>query len=92
MNQFFKDFGKYYIGIETTGGRKHCIRGWYQDCRMNHDDCPRGYNTYEFRESDDGENYLAGGYNVGPSKMQKTQEFGARVMSEDEFKEIIKQL
>jgi hypothetical protein len=59
MNKFFKDFDKYYIGIVTADGRKHCIRGWYQDCRFNHDDCPKGYNTYEFRESDDGENYLA---------------------------------
>ena len=59
MKPFFKNFDKYYIGIETADGRKHCIRGWYQDCRLNHDDCPRGYYIYEFRESDDGENYLA---------------------------------
>ena len=37
-------------------------------------------------------NILITGYNAGPSKMQKAQEFGARIMSEDEFKEIIKQL
>ena len=37
-------------------------------------------------------NILITGYNAGPSKMQKAQEFGARIMSEEEFKEIIKQL
>ncbi|MBR1447459.1 MAG: hypothetical protein IJ588_01775 [Prevotella sp.] len=59
MKQFFKDFDKYYIGIETADGHKLCIRGWYLDCRLNHEKCPRGYNMYEFRESDDGNNYLA---------------------------------
>ena len=48
MNKFFKDFDKYYIGIVTADGRKHCIRGWYQDRRFNHGDCPKGYNMYEF--------------------------------------------
>ena len=37
-------------------------------------------------------NILITGYNAGPSKMQKAQEFGARIMSEEEFQEIIKQL
>jgi DNA polymerase-3 subunit epsilon len=37
-------------------------------------------------------NILITGYNAGPSKMQKAQEFGARIMPEEEFKEIIKQL
>lgn len=37
-------------------------------------------------------NILITGYNAGPSKMQKAQEVGARIMSEDEFKEIIKDL
>ena len=37
-------------------------------------------------------NILITGYNAGPSKMQKAQEFGARIMSEEEFKEIINQL
>jgi len=37
-------------------------------------------------------NILITGYNAGPSKMQKAQEFGACIMSEEEFKEIIKQL
>ena len=37
-------------------------------------------------------NILITGYNVGPSKMQKAQEVGARIMSEEEFKEIIKQI
>ena len=37
-------------------------------------------------------NILITGYNAGPSKMQKAQEFGARIMSEEEFKEIIQQL
>jgi DNA polymerase-3 subunit epsilon len=36
-------------------------------------------------------NILITGYNAGPSKMQKAQEVGARIMSEEEFKEIIKQ-
>ena len=37
-------------------------------------------------------NILITGYNAGPSKMQKAQEFGACIMSEEKFKEIIKQL
>ena len=37
-------------------------------------------------------NILITGYNAGPSKMQKAQEFGARIMSEEEFKVIIEQL
>ena len=37
-------------------------------------------------------NILITGYNAGPSKMQKAQEVGARIMSEEEFKEIIKQI
>jgi len=37
-------------------------------------------------------NILITGYNAGPSKMQKAQELGVRIMSEEEFKEIIKQL
>jgi DNA polymerase-3 subunit epsilon len=37
-------------------------------------------------------NILITGYNAGPSKMQKAQEVGARIMSEEEFKEIIKEL
>lgn len=37
-------------------------------------------------------NILITGYNAGPSKMQKAQELGARIMSEEEFKEIINQL
>ena len=36
-------------------------------------------------------NILITGYNAGPSKMQKAQEVGARIMSEEEFKEIINQ-
>lgn len=36
-------------------------------------------------------NILITGYNAGPSKMQKAQEFGARIMSEEEFKGIINQ-
>lgn len=60
MKQFFKDFAKYYIGIETADGRKHCIRGWYLDKRFSHDKCPHGYNMYEFREDDENEdNYIA---------------------------------
>ena len=34
-------------------------------------------------------NILITGYNAGPAKMQKAQEVGARIMSEEEFKEII---
>ena len=49
-NKFFKDFDKYYIGIETADGKKHCIRGWYLDQRFAHKECPKGYNMYEFRE------------------------------------------
>ena len=37
-------------------------------------------------------NILSTGYNAGPSKMQKAREVGARIMSEEEFKEIIKQI
>ena len=37
-------------------------------------------------------NILITGYNAGPSKMQKARELGARIMSEEEFIEIIKQL
>ena len=37
-------------------------------------------------------NILITGYNAGPSKKQKAQEFGARIMSEEEFKDIIKLL
>ena len=37
-------------------------------------------------------NLLITGYNAGPSKVQKAQEVGARIMSEEEFKEIIKQI
>ena len=37
-------------------------------------------------------NILITGYNAGPSKMQKAQEFGVRIIPEEEFKEIIKQL
>ena len=37
-------------------------------------------------------NILITGYNAGPSKMQKAREVGARIMSEEEFKEIIKQI
>ena len=59
MRRYFIDFDKYYIGIQTADGRKHCIRGWYLDKRCDHKKCPKGYNMYEFRESDDGENYLA---------------------------------
>ena len=35
---------------------------------------------------------LITGYNAGPSKMQKAQEVGARIMSEEEFKGIINNL
>lgn len=37
-------------------------------------------------------NILITGYNAGPSKMQKAQELGVRIMSEEQFKEIITQL
>jgi DNA polymerase-3 subunit epsilon len=37
-------------------------------------------------------NILITGYNAGPSKMQKAQEVGARIISEEEFKEIINNL
>lgn len=37
-------------------------------------------------------NILITGYNAGPSKMQKAQVVGARIMSDEEFKEIIKQI
>ncbi len=37
-------------------------------------------------------NILITGYNAGPSKMQKAQEVGARIISEEKFKEIIKQI
>ena len=37
-------------------------------------------------------NILITGYNAGPSKMQKAQELGTCIISEEEFKEIIKQL
>lgn len=37
-------------------------------------------------------NILITGYNAGPSKMQKAQELGVRIMSEDEFKDIINQI
>ena len=37
-------------------------------------------------------NILITGYNAGPSKMQKAQEVGARIMPEEEFKGIIKQI
>ena len=37
-------------------------------------------------------NILITGYNAGPSKMQKAKEVGARIMPEEEFKEIIKLL
>lgn len=60
MNTFLKDFCKYYIGIQTADGRKHCIRGWYLDQRFNHRECPKGYYMYEFREDDTDENgYIA---------------------------------
>lgn len=59
MNSILKDYDKYYIGIETADGIKHCIFGWYADKRCNHKDCPKGYYMYEFRESDDGELYLS---------------------------------
>lgn len=34
-------------------------------------------------------NVLITGYNAGPSKMQKAKEFGAKIISEEEFKEMI---
>ena len=37
-------------------------------------------------------NILITGYNAGPSKMQKAQEVGARIILEEEFKEIINNL
>lgn len=37
-------------------------------------------------------NILITGYNAGPSKIQKAEAVGARIMAEDEFKNIIKQL
>ena len=37
-------------------------------------------------------NILITGFNAGPSKMQKAQELGIRIMPEGEFLEIIKQL
>ena len=37
-------------------------------------------------------NILITGYNAGPSKMQKAKELGVRIMSEEEFKEIINQI
>jgi len=37
-------------------------------------------------------NILITGFNAGPSKMQKAQELGIRIMPEEEFLEIIKQL
>lgn len=37
-------------------------------------------------------NILITGYNAGPSKMQKAQEFGTHIMSEEQFKEIINKL
>ena len=59
-NKFFKDFDKYYIGIETADGKKHCIRGWYLDQRFNHNECPKGYHMYEFREDpEDNWGYIA---------------------------------
>ena len=36
-------------------------------------------------------NILITGYNAGPSKMHKAQEFGIRIMPEEEFKELITQ-
>ena len=37
-------------------------------------------------------NFLITGYNAGPSKVKKAEEFGARIIAEEEFKEIISQL
>lgn len=37
-------------------------------------------------------NILITGYNAGPSKMQKAQEFGTHIMSEEQFKEIINKI
>lgn len=60
MKAFFKDFNKYYIGIQTVDGRKHCIRGWYLDQRFDHRECPKGYYMYEFREDPEDEwGYIA---------------------------------
>jgi len=57
---FLQPFTKYYIGIETADGKKHCIRGWYLDQRFNHAECPKGYHMYEFREDPDDEwGYIA---------------------------------
>lgn len=52
---FFKQYDKYYIGIQIADGHNHCIRGWYVDQRFNHEDCPKGCYLYEFRSSDDDE-------------------------------------
>ena len=60
MKKFFEDFNKYYIGIQTIDGHKHCIRGWYIDQRFDHRECPKGYHMYEFRENPDDEwGYIA---------------------------------
>ena len=60
MKKFFEGFDKYYIGIVTADGKKHCIRGWYLDQRFYHKDCPKGYNMYEFRENpEDNCGYIA---------------------------------
>ena len=60
MKKFFEGFDKYYIGIETADGKKHCIRGWYLDQRFDHKKCPKGYHMYEFREdSKDKWGYIA---------------------------------
>ncbi len=37
-------------------------------------------------------NILITGYNAGPSKMQKAQELGVQIISEEEFKDILNQL
>lgn len=37
-------------------------------------------------------NILITGDNAGPAKMQKAQELGVRIMSEEEFNDVIKQL
>ena len=60
MIKFLQSFDKYYIGIETADGRKHCIRGWYLDQRFDHKECPKGFHMYEFREDDEDEwGYIA---------------------------------
>lgn len=60
MIGFFEPFDKYYIGIQTKDGRKHCIRGWYLDKRFDHSECPQGYHMYEFREDPEDESgYIA---------------------------------